>query len=103
LELSARFVDGDSAANKDCEAILWPEAEELGLAAEEYDGKLRFLVLQGEVNMAGGGWATVGYLALDPDVLVLLFNLLTDAGDEVADAPDATFGGAHGAGNWLDR
>ena len=98
MELPARFVDGDSAANQDGKAILGTEAKELGLAAEEYDGKLRFLVLQGEVNVAGGGWAAVGNLALDPDVLVLLFDLLADAGDEVADAPDATFGGS-----WLDR
>jgi hypothetical protein len=41
--------------------------------------------------VAGGGWTAVGYLAFDPDVLIFLFDLLTNAGDEIADAPDAAF------------
>jgi hypothetical protein len=44
LELAARLIDGDSAADEDGESVLRLEAEELGLAAEEHDGKLRLAV-----------------------------------------------------------
>ena len=71
LELAARLVDGDAAAHQDGESILRAEAEELGLAAEEHDRKLRFAVLEREVDVAGGRGAAVGDLALDPEVGVL--------------------------------
>jgi hypothetical protein len=96
LELTARLIDGDSAPHQHGETILGTEPKELGLATEEHDWKLGVTVLEGEVDVAGGSGAAVGYLALDPDVLVFLLDLLTNAGNEVADAPNATLGGAYG-------
>jgi hypothetical protein len=95
LELPTGLIDGDSAAYEHCETILRAESKEVGLAAEENDGKLGVTVLEGEVNVAGRGGAAVGYLALDPDVLVFLLDLLTNAGNEIADAPYVALGGAN--------
>ncbi len=67
------------------------EAEELGLTAEEDDGELGFAVLEREVDVAGGGGAAVGDLALDPDVGVGALSVLADVGDEGADGVDAAF------------
>ena len=92
LELAARLVDGDAAAHQDGEAILRAEAEHLGLAAKEHDGELGFAVFEREVDVAGGRGAAVGDLALDPEVGVVALDLLADAGDEVADGPDAAVG-----------
>lgn len=91
LEMAAGLVYGDAAAREDSEAVLWAEAEEQSLAAEEHDGKLGLAVLQREINVAGGRGTAVRNLAFDPDVLVLAFELLADAGDQVADGPDAAF------------
>ena len=93
LELAAGFVDGDAAAGEDGEAVLRAEAEELGLAAEEHDGELGVAVLEGEVDVAGGRGAAVGDFAFDPDVGVVAFDAAADAGDEVADGPDAALQG----------
>ncbi len=57
MELAAGLVDGDAAADEDGEAVGGAEAEEEGLAAEEDDGELGFAVLEGEVEVAGGGGA----------------------------------------------
>ncbi|MCU1318967.1 MAG: hypothetical protein JWP98_485, partial [Edaphobacter sp.] len=99
LELAAALVDGDAATDENGEAIGQAEAEELGLTAEEDDGKLGFAVFEGEVDVAGGGGAAVGDLALDPDVGVAGLDLLADVGDEGADGPDAALGGCC----WLRR
>jgi len=96
LELAAGLVDRDSAANEDGEAVGGLEAKEEGLAAEEDDGELGFAVLEGEVEVAGGGGAEVGDFALDPDVSVVALDVLADSGDEVADGPNAAFGGGGG-------
>ena len=40
-KLAARLVDGDAAAHQNGQSVLRLEAEELGLAAEEHDRKLR--------------------------------------------------------------
>jgi hypothetical protein len=79
--LAALLVDADAAADEDVEAILRAEAEENGLTAEEDDGELSVGVLEGEVNVAGGGWAVVGDFAFNPDVAVLLLNEFADLGD----------------------
>jgi hypothetical protein len=71
---------------------LWAEAEELGLTAKEDDGELGFAVFEGEVDVAGGGWAAVGDLALDPDVGVGRFGTETDVGDEGANGEDSALG-----------
>ena len=42
LELATGLVDADAAAGSDLVAVFGAEAEELGLAAEEDDGKLGF-------------------------------------------------------------
>ncbi len=91
LQLAARLVDRDAAANEDSQSVLRTKAEKLGLAAEEDDGKLRIAVLEREVDVAGGGWAAVGDLARDPEVGVGLLNMLPHVGDQVADRPDAAF------------
>jgi hypothetical protein len=44
LELAARLVDGDAAANENGESVLRVEAKELRLSAEEDDGKLRLAI-----------------------------------------------------------
>ncbi len=98
LKLAAGLVDGDAAAGEDGETILRAEAEELGLAAEEHDGKLRLAVLEREVDVAGGRGTAVGDFAFDPDVLVFALELLADAGDQVADGPDAAFFGGYVGG-----
>ena len=88
LELASTFVDGDAAADEDGEAVHRFEAEELGLAAEEDDGKLGFAVLEGEVDVAGGGGAAVGDLTFYPDIRVRGFGPVADVGDERANGPD---------------
>ena len=95
LHLAALLVDADAAADEDVEAVFRAEAEEHGLAAEEDDGELGVGVLEGEVDVAGGGGAVVGDFAFDPDVAVLLLNEFADLGDEFADGPDAA-GGVRG-------
>ena len=92
LHLAALLVDADAAADQDVEAVLGTEAQEHGLAAEEDDGELGVGVLEGEVDVAGGGGTEVGDFALDPDVAVLLLDEFADLGDEVADGPDAAGG-----------
>ncbi len=89
LKLAARFIDRDASADEDGEAILRPEAEELGLAAKKDDRKLGVAVLQGEVNVAGGRGAAVGDFAGDPEVGIGLLDMLANVGDEVEDGPDA--------------
>jgi hypothetical protein len=42
---------------------------------------LSLAVLQGEVNMAGGRWAAVGNLALDPQIGIVGFDVLANVGD----------------------
>ena len=46
-------------------------------------------ILQCEVNMAGGRWAAVGDLALNPQVGVVRLDVLADVGDQSANALDA--------------
>ena len=89
LHLAALLVDADAAADQDVEAVFRAEAEKHGLAAEEDDGELGVGVLEGEVDVAGGGGAVVGDFAFDPDVAVLLLDEFADLGDELADGPDA--------------
>jgi hypothetical protein len=89
LHLSALLVDADAATDKDVEAVFGTEAEKHGLAAEENDGELGVGVLEGEVDVAGGGGAVVGDFAFDPDIAVLLFDEFANLGDEFADGPDA--------------
>ena len=89
LHLSALLVDADAAANQDMKAVFRAKAQEHGLAAEEDDGELGVGVLEGEVDVAGGGGAIVGDFAFDPDVAVLLLDEFADLGDEFADRPDA--------------
>jgi hypothetical protein len=50
------------------QAILGTEAQQHGLAAEEHHRQLGIGVLEGEVNVAGGGGTEVGDFALDPYV-----------------------------------
>ena len=82
LHLAALLVDAYAAANQDVDAVLGSEAEEHGLAAKEDDGELGVSVLEGEVDVAGGGGTVVGDFAFDPDVAVLLLDELTDLGDQ---------------------
>ena len=96
LELAAGLVDGDAAACQDGEAVLRAEAEEQGLAAEEHDRKLGVAIFEREIDVAGGRGPAVGDLAFDPDVVVVAFELLADAGDQVANGPDAALGGGSG-------
>ncbi len=103
LELAAGLVDRDAATDEDGEAVGGAEAKELGLAAEEDDGKLGFAVFEGEVDVAGGGRAAVGDLTFDPEVGVGGFDLLTDVGDEGADGPDAALGGYFDGWRWTLR
>ncbi len=70
------------AADEDGEAVGWFEAEQDSLAAEDDDGELGFAVLEGEVEMAGGGESTVGDFTLDPEVGVAGLDLLADFRDE---------------------
>ena len=44
LKLAARLVYGDAAADEDGESVLRLETQQLRLAAEEHDGKLRLAV-----------------------------------------------------------
>ena len=74
------------------EPILRAEAEKHGLSAEEDDGKLGVGVLEGEVDVAGGGRAVVGDFAFDPDVAILLLDEFADLADQLADRPDASVG-----------
>ena len=91
------------------DAVLGSEAEEHGLAAKEDDGELGVSVLEGEVDVAGGGGTVVGDFAFDPDVAVLLLDELTDLGDQFADRPDAAGGAGLGEGEvelgreWVGR
>jgi hypothetical protein len=87
LELAALLVNADFAADADVEAVFWAEAEEDGLAAEEDYGELGFRVFEGEVDVAGGGWAEVGDFAFDPDVTEFGFDDFAGFGDELVDEP----------------
>ena len=103
LELAAGLVDGDAAADEDGEAVGGAKAKELGLAAEEDDGELGVGVLEGEVDVAGGGGAAVGDLAFDPEIGMGGLDLLADAGDEGGDGPDAAFGRLGFGRLWVSR
>jgi len=92
LQLAAGLVDGDAAAREDSEAVLRAKAEQVGLLAKEHNLELGIAVFEREVDVAGGCGTAVGDLATDPDVLVLLLDLAANAGDEVADTPDAALG-----------
>jgi len=98
LELAALFVDGDAAAREHREAILRAKAEELCAIAEEDDGQLRVAVLEGEIEMAGGGGAAVGDFTFDEDVWVIMLEAAADGGDEFGDGEDAA-----GWGLWRRR
>jgi hypothetical protein len=90
--LATLLVDADAAANQDVEAIFRAETKEHGLAAKEDDGELGVGVLEGEVNVAGGGGAIVGDLTFDPNVAILLLDEFADLRDEITDGPDAAGG-----------
>lgn len=66
------------------------------MAAEHDDGELGFAVLEGEIDMAGGGGAAVGDFTFDPEVGIGVFDVLTDVADQGSDGPDATLDG------WID-
>jgi hypothetical protein len=87
--LAALLVDADTAADENVKAVFRAEAEEHGLATEENDGELGVGVLEGEVDVAGGGGTIVGDFAFDPDVAILLLDQFADLGNELADGPDA--------------
>jgi hypothetical protein len=87
--LAALLINTDAAADEDVEAIFRTEAEKHGLAAKENDGELGVGVLEGEIDMAGRGWAEVGDFAFNPDIAVLLLDEFADLRDEFADGPDA--------------
>jgi len=99
LELAAGFVYGDAAADFYREAVLGFEPQQLRLGAEEHDGKLRVAVLEGEVDVAGGGGAAVGDLALDvEDAGVGAFDVLAEFRDQLADGVEDGFAGLRGCG-----
>jgi len=87
LELAALLVDGHLSADADVESVFGAETEKDGLPAEEDDGKLGFGVFEGEVEMAGGGWAEIGDFAFDPDVAELGFDKVAGFGNELVDEP----------------
>ena len=91
LELPARLIDRDAAADEDGETVLREEAEELRLTAKEHDRKLSVAVLEREVDVAGGRGAAVGDFAGDPEVGVGGLHVLANVGDKVADAPNTPF------------
>ena len=99
LELAARLVgDGDAAADLDGEAVFGLEGEELGLGAEEDDGELGVAVLEGEVDVAGGGGAAVGDFAFDVEQAgVEVLDVAAELGDELADGVE---GGLGFGGGW---
>jgi hypothetical protein len=88
LELAAGVVDGELAPQADGVAVFGPEAEELGLAAEEDDGELRVAVLEREVAVAAGCRTPVGDLAFDRDLRVGALDERAEGTDELADGED---------------
>jgi hypothetical protein len=66
LQLAARLVQRDSAANPDRQPVLDAKPQHLRVAAEEHDRQLRLAILEREVHMAGRCGAEVRHLALHP-------------------------------------
>jgi len=85
LELAAGLVDRERAGDADGVAVLGPEAEKGGLAAEEDDGELRFRVFEGEIAVATGSGTPVGDFAFDDGVAVGALDEVADVANEVAD------------------
>jgi hypothetical protein len=101
LKLAAALVDGDASAYQHGEAIGGPEAQQASLPAKEDDGQLSVAVFESEVDMAGGRRTAVGDLALNPKVGVVSLDVLTDVGDQRANAPNAALECDRRTQGWL--
>ena len=83
LVVAARLVEGGAAMHAHREAVgklARGQAEAVTVALEQRAGDLRRVVLEGEVNMPGGGAAQIADFALDPNIAVIAFELGADAG-----------------------
>ncbi len=100
LVLAAGGVDAEPAAGDDFQAVAQVELHAQGEAAVEGDLERRFLVLEGEVNVAGRRAGQVGDLALDPDVGVSVLQESLDRAGQLSDREHLDAGGreqrAHG-------
>ncbi len=92
LIFAADFVDGDGAANGDFEAVFGTKLHAALLLLEEDAADLGALVLEGEIDVTGSGFAAVGDFALDGDVSEIFAKEIANARGEIADGKDAFFG-----------
>ena len=96
LVVAARLVQGDERACLDAHAVLGAEGEQLRAVAPHRAAHLGRGVLEGEVDMAGGGTDEVGDLAAHPHQGQRGFEQLTRHAVEFGDADDLR-GGRRGA------
>ena len=93
LIVTATFIQADPAAGTDLLPVAHRESHPGGILAEQGTANLRAVILQGEVHVSGAGARQVGQLALDPDTREDVFQQLSGAGVELADAEHIRLGG----------
>src|SRR5690348_7488619 len=95
LHLTALLVERKPPAKEHVQTVLRAEAQQRGLSAKEHGGKLPFVVLNGEVDVAGSGWPQVADFALDPEIGEAALDVGAQLCDNLAYLPDAA-----GRGLW---
>ena len=96
LQITSGGIQTDPALNQDLQAILGPKAEQAGIAAKHHATQLAGVVLEGEIDMPGGGSTQAGDFANDPDIAKIGLKLALDQACQVGDGQRARGAGGKG-------
>src|SRR5581483_2336609 len=86
LESAARFENVGAPMNHQRHPVAHLEAQPLMVAAEHHDIDRAAIVLESEIEMAGGGNARVGNLAHDPQPVEICLQRIADHADKLRHA-----------------
>src|SRR6185312_17485450 len=89
LHLAALLVEREASAKQEVQAVLGAETQQRSLTAEKYGCELALVVLEREINVAGGGRPQVANLAFHPEIGEFTLDLGAQFPHEFADLPDA--------------
>ena len=90
LVFAPRVVHADAPARGHGQSVLWFEFHQTQRGLEQHGPQLRSLVLQSEVEVAGGGGLAVRDLALHPHLTEFAFQQLPDPRRQVRDRVDGS-------------
>ena len=98
LQIAPGGIQTDPAPDQDLQTVLGPEAKQSSITAKHHATQLAGVILEGEIDMPGGGGAQAGEFANNPDITKIGLKLTLDQACQVGDGQRTRGAGCKGRG-----